>query len=48
VALPMRSIRQSWRESCIKKGAAGDRPSNFHDKTNVSVEAGVRFLFHIY
>jgi len=27
-----------------KKGAAGDRPSNFRAKTNVSVEAGVRFI----
>ena len=25
-----------------KKGARGDHPSNFRDKTNVSVEAGVR------
>ena len=30
-----------------KKGSAGDRPSNFRDKTNVSVEAGVR-CFHLF
>ena len=37
--------RQSWRESCIKKGAAGDRPSNFRDKANVSVEAVLDLFF---
>ena len=42
--------RQSWRESCIKKGAApaATASSNFRDKTNVSVEARVRHAFFIY
>jgi len=41
VSLPKRVARQSWRESCIKKGAApaATASSNFRDKTNVSVEA---------
>ena len=30
-----------------QKGAVGDRPSNFRDKTNVNVEAGVRRLLYL-
>ena len=42
--------RQSWRESCIKKGAApaATASSNFRDKTNVSVEAVLDTLFYLY